>query len=695
MAVLVRDHFFIACSVRLLLLTGLLVLRATAIADTLPADSAPSTLGQVYPASYFDRFAPRTARDMLNQVPGFLPREIEDSRGLGQASSNVLINGARSSGKQDSALAELSRLPASAVTQIIIRDGASLGIPGLSGDVADVQVSETVASGTWLWRTHHRDRIDSVWPRFEASMTGSVRDWTWRVNAQNKQDRLGHWGDENVYGPDDELLETRDEFVTYNTDRPAGALALSWAPDSGDIANISLSYRQTRTDNDESSYRLPEDGRTPSLRYFDFVDNKWVAELSGDYLFALDDATVKLIAYQRFERAPRTATTTVFDVDQTERSRQVFKRRSNAGESILRGEYAWGVERAQTWQLAAEGVFNFIDANSTVLSSQNGDPLISNEIANGSSRVEERRYQASISHGRALGPRSRVQLTMGMERSSLQQSGNSGLQREFTRPKGQLSLSHQLHPATLLSARLAREVGQLNFFDFISSVDLDTNNAAAGNPQLVPPQTWLLELQLEQQLGVNGNLSLRLKYEDIEDIVDQIPIGNSEAAGNLDSAKRYGMQWVSTFYLDAAGLPGAQLRLDYLLQRSELSDPLTGEKRRINEDVISNLFAELRHDIPGSDWAWGVNYSRFREADVLRLDERSHSASDMGEAKIFAEHKNVYGMKLNLTIRNIFDTYDQFERSVFVERRDGPLDFRENRHRKFGPVYEIQLEGSF
>ncbi|MEM8499042.1 MAG: hypothetical protein AAF542_13525 [Pseudomonadota bacterium] len=658
------------------------------------ADQSDSATDQIYPASYFQRFSPRTARDMLNQVPGFLPREIEASRGLGQASSNVLINGARSSGKQNSALAELSRLPARSVIKIVIRDGASLGIPGLSGDVADVLLNETVTSGTWLWRTHHRDRIDSVWPRFEVSVTGAVKEWTWRINVQNKQDRLGHWGDESVFDAEGVVIETRDEFVTYNTDRPAAAVAFSWAPDSGDLANLSLSYRQDRTDNDESSFRLPVDGSDPTLRYFDFVDNQWVAELSGDYLFAFPDASLKLIAYQRLGKAPRTVTTDIFTLNEVELSRQIFQRRSRSGESILRSEYAWG-EQPQTWQLAVEGVFNFTDASSLVLSGENGDALVSAEIANGSSRVEERRYQATLSHGRALGSRTRAQLSLGIEQSNLQQSGDSGLQREFTRPKGQLSVSYQINPATLLSVRLAREVGQLDFFDFISSVNLDTNNAAAGNPDLVPPQIWLLELQLERQLGDSGDVSLTLKHEDIEDIVDQIPIGASEAAGNLDSATRYGMQWVSTLYLDQFGFKGGQLRLDYLLQYSELNDPLTGESRRINEDTISDFFAELRHDIPGSDWAWGINYARFREADVLRLDERSHSASDLGEAKIFLEHKNLFGLKLNVSARNLLDSYDQFERSVYVQRRDGPLDFRENRFRKFGAVYEIQLEGSF
>src|SRR5688500_6127305 len=46
---------------------------------------------KVYTPADFARFAPKTALDMLNQVPGFSIRgEDTASRGLGQASGNVL-----------------------------------------------------------------------------------------------------------------------------------------------------------------------------------------------------------------------------------------------------------------------------------------------------------------------------------------------------------------------------------------------------------------------------------------------------------------------------------------------------------------------------------------------------------------------------------------------------------------------------
>src|SRR6476619_6813709 len=65
-----------------------------------PAASEATTAGddagkQVYTPADFARFAPKTAYDMLVQVPSFSIRGADTERGLGQASENVLINGQR------------------------------------------------------------------------------------------------------------------------------------------------------------------------------------------------------------------------------------------------------------------------------------------------------------------------------------------------------------------------------------------------------------------------------------------------------------------------------------------------------------------------------------------------------------------------------------------------------------------------
>src|SRR5918997_849931 len=105
----------------------------------------------------FVRFAPRNALDMLRNVPGFTIREATQERGLGTATGNVLINGQRISGKSNDVVTELSQIPASNVVRIEIRDAATLDVPGLSGQVANVVVKAGGAmQGQFAWRPEFR-----------------------------------------------------------------------------------------------------------------------------------------------------------------------------------------------------------------------------------------------------------------------------------------------------------------------------------------------------------------------------------------------------------------------------------------------------------------------------------------------------------------------------------------------------------
>src|SRR3712207_6930707 len=96
---------------------------------------------------------------MLRSVPGCTIREATQERGLGTATGNVLINGQRISGKSNDVLTELGRIPAENVTRIEILDGATLDIPGLSGQVANIVAKSGGAmSGQYAWEPSFRQR---------------------------------------------------------------------------------------------------------------------------------------------------------------------------------------------------------------------------------------------------------------------------------------------------------------------------------------------------------------------------------------------------------------------------------------------------------------------------------------------------------------------------------------------------------
>ena len=97
-------------SVKLLLLAASALSSAPAIAEHAPQASAAATGKRVYTPADFARFAPKSAYDMLVQVPSFTIKTADTtSRGLGQASENVLINGQRITDKAGGAVDQLKR----------------------------------------------------------------------------------------------------------------------------------------------------------------------------------------------------------------------------------------------------------------------------------------------------------------------------------------------------------------------------------------------------------------------------------------------------------------------------------------------------------------------------------------------------------------------------------------------------------
>ncbi|GHB00965.1 hypothetical protein GCM10009069_24870 [Algimonas arctica] len=129
----------------------------------------------VYPASYFATYVPRTALDMVSRIPGFQIQQGDTNRrGLGQGGANILINGERLTGKSDP-FSQLEQLQASSVVEIRIREGATLSIPGLSGQVADIIVNQKAKlKGTWEWNPEFRKRIEPNLLKGEVNISGEA-----------------------------------------------------------------------------------------------------------------------------------------------------------------------------------------------------------------------------------------------------------------------------------------------------------------------------------------------------------------------------------------------------------------------------------------------------------------------------------------------------------------------------------------
>lgn len=659
------------------------------------AHAAPAPLHS-YTAEEFTRYAPKNALDMLRQVPGFVIREAAQERGLGEASGNVLLNGQRITGKGNDVLSELGRIPASTVLRIELLDAATLDIPGLSGQVANVVVQARGLSGQWAWRPEFRSYYtDPLLTRGELSANGQRGALEYTLGLANNASHGGAGGPTWISNADGSLREVRDDAWASEFNAPRLSARLKRAPEDGSTTTLNASYQRNHYDFEETGHRsgpgLPDRSREVQVG-----ERGYSHELGGDHTFPIGTGGLKLIGLHRavhreVEESIRTRRTDGTAPDTGSR----FLRDADEREAIARGEYRWKAAGAD-WQVSAEGAFNSleVDAGLWLLQPEGSfEPL---PLPGASATVKEDRYELMGSYGRPLATGLNLQLSAGAEHSWLRQAGGGGLSRTFLRPKGQLALAWSPSPALDVNARLQRRVGQLNFFDFLATVNLNDDRTNAGNPDLVPPQSWEMEVETSRKLGAWGNTSLRLYAHRVDDIVDIVPIGDAgQSPGNIDRATRHGAEWKASINLDPLGLGGVRLDARWWLQDSRVRDPLTGEHRRIGNSLIRFAQLTLRHDVPGTDWAWGGGASHELYARDVRLTEEGRRWEGPVWANVYIEHKNVAGLTLRATAGNQLGAMSRWDRTVYTGRRDGPIDYLEHRDRRIGPIFSFAVSGKF
>ncbi len=659
------------------------------------APSAPSEDPRTFTIADFEQFAPRNALDMVERIPGFSIRQAdEDQRGFGQADENVLINGQRISSKSTSATDALARIPAQNVERIEIVDGATLDIPGLSGQVANIIAKANGISGTWSYRQRYRENLEPALDWVEFSANGQTGTLGWTVGLETGPRRGTASGRENIFDGAGNLTEFRHETSRFLADEVTLSGSLNWAPSNGHIANLNGEYYIWEPDQKENSFVFAPDGTPIRETLFTSHEQEWSSEISGDYEFGLGVGRLKLIGLQRNEHSPIRSQFFGADLDGQNITNRIFEREVDESESILRGEYSWAGANGSDWQVSLEGALNTLDSEAQMFRSMSLETIAPVGMRDAVS-VEENRAEAFITHGRSLTPDLRLQVSLGAEQSEIMSDGPNGQTQSFTRPKGSASLAWDVNEKLTLNASVEREVGQLDFFDFVSNVDLNAGNNQTGNLDIVPDQRWIFSLEAERDFGSWGAVTAEVFYNDIEDLIDQVPIGMGEGPGNLDTASRYGLEFEGTLRLDNVGFTGAQLEYEGFFQDTFLDDPLTGFERDFSGNTIHWYMLQFRHDIPGTDWAWGINYETFQDSPTFRRDARIQFEQTNGFSWGFIEHKNIFGMTGTIFLANLLDSDERLERLVFSPDRTGQLTRVEDRNRNFGNILTLRLKGSF
>ena len=661
------------------------------------ANIAAEGQGRVFTPDYFTQFAPRNALDMVSRIPGFT---IDDGnngqRGLGQANQNVIVNGERFSSKSDSLREQLVRIPAADIIRIEILDGTALDIPGLSGQVANVVYKSNGTSGQFRWRAGFRPHnTEAQLYGGEISLTGSSGALDYTLSISNPNDRFGADGPTILTDAGGAVIEEQYSKFSGKYDNPKAAANLAY-DFGGDVkANLNLSYGADFLD-----LQIPETATRPNgevrTRSFINTEDGPEYELGGDIEFPLGPGKLKLIGLERFERDNSFSELVDSFNDGRDPMGFRFAQTDEIGERIGRFEYGWNMLQAD-WQVSGEAAFNRLSRASDLFELDGNGDFVRQDFAAGTGGVTEDRYEAILSVSKQLTPKLSLQATGGAEYSKIEQTGSAANSRSFQRPKGSLALAWKPKDDLDISLEVRRRVGQLSFGDFLASVSLQNENENGGNNALQPDQSWNVELEVNKGLGAWGSAKLQLRQAWFEDFVDFFPLENGgEGRGNIGSAERFHVEFNTTLKGEPIGFNGAQLELRAVKRWMSVTDPFTGLDRPFSQDLDRLLEMDFRHDVPGSDWAWGSGLFTNTNVPYSRRREVGRDYEGPTFVNLFVEHKDVFGLTVRGIWGNVLGARNKFDRTVFDGDRPGaPVLFNENTDRRIGPIFRLRVSGDF
>jgi hypothetical protein len=666
--------------------------------DQQPAPAAANGDAQVFEPAYFAQFAPRNALDMVDRIPGFSISGGNDQgqRGLGQATQNVIVNGERLSSKSESVRDQLRRIPATDVVRIEILDGNATSIPGLTGQVANVVYTSNGASGQFEWTTgFRRHNTEAQLFGGEISVIGSSGALDYTVSLSNENNRFGADGPVSITDRDGALIESQYSKLSGKFDNPKISTAFSYDFGGDVTANLNLSYGSDFFSRKEPETAIDSAGVTRTREALVEEDGPEY-ELGGDIQFPFGPGSLKLILLERFERDNYSSSVIDRLSDDSPPRGFRFEQTNGAGERIGRLEYDWKLWGAD-WQLSGEAAFNRLDRRSRLFELAPGGEFVQLAFPQGNGGVTEDRYDASLSISRSLSSTLSVQVIGAMEFSTIEQTGFAANSRSFKRPKGSFAATWKPRDDFDISVTLAKRVSQLSFGDFLASVSLNNDNQNGGNNELVPYQSYNVEIEANKTFGAWGSLKLEARKAWFEDFIDWFPLpGGGEARGNIGDADRLHLQANATINLDPLGFRGARVDLEVVKRDMNVIDPFTGLNRPFSYDQEGSFEINFRHDVPGTDWAWGANLDHFDQAPYARRFEIGREWEGKVFGSLFIEHKDVLGLTVRARANNLLGARDYFQRTVFDgPRPEGAVRFEEYRSRRIGPIFRLTVSGDF
>jgi hypothetical protein len=668
---------------------GFLLLLASLGVSTraLAADPVTNPFITSFPASYFATVQPSTAFDMLAFLPGYVFSESDsDVRGFSGAVGNVMIDGIRPANKQESLESVLRRIPAAGVDRIeLIRAGA----PGI-----EMQGQPALANIVRRREARTRGLVEAESAFYERGfraprLAGEISHRRTRDLIEFSAAVYETVDDEHGIGtrprvaPDGTVLRRS----AYTQDEGERIRELSGTYEhmlSNGRLRLSASVKADRTHADITEHiTFPSVSDSKVREFGDEEGSEFGVHFERQLV---GGRQLELLAMHRTsgERGGEieTAADTV----------TLFREDVDGSESIVRGVFRW-TPGGLSIETGIEGALNELDSRNSLEVDGAAMPL-----PGGNTRVAERRGEAFAHASWPLGTAWRIEAGSRFELSRLELSGDSDLSRSFFFAKPRVQATWSVSGHDRLRLLVERDAGQLIFGDFAGSASLSSSTVTAGNPDLVPEHTWRVEAAWERSLPESGALMLAVRHEQIDDLVDRVPIIADEpfdAVGNIGAGRRTELQLDLTLPLERIGIRSGLLRTSAVWRDSSATDPTTGESRPISEDLPREVEVHFSQQLPRARLRWGMDLRLASAAREHFFDEIRNERLGP-RLDVFAQFEATSAWHVGLFARNLTDRSSVREREIHDGLRSvAPPRYLETRTLRIGPYFGITARRTF
>ena len=656
----------------------------------------------IYESSYFAQYNAVSLTDMIRNIPGgetILRRgggqRGNNNRGFGAAAAQVLINGRRMSGKINNMSTALARIQATQVERIELIRGNAEGLDIRNeGIIYNVILQEgTENSFSSLLEVGVTD-IDgmSTEPGILGSYNANRGPLEFGLSYQYETRPRLNLVDEDVLNADRTPREFRSLFDAQTRAKHIFIGTVGYEFENGAILQLNGLYSDNENlhDRHEDQFLIAAGGvRTLNAIETGDIDSlNQEFEFGGDFEFDIGDLgrLKTMFVANRTENNDEI----IQDITGSKLTSRLFSSFADydEGETIVRSAMTSVIGR-HTLEYGVEAAFNSLDKTFAF----NNDPL-ENAI------VEEDRYELFITHSILLTQKLSLQSALTEEYSIIfQDREGQANERSFRYLKPRVELRYDLTPADQFRLLAERTVSQLNLNDFVASRNVDDDTINFGNPNLEPESIWSLSLGYEHRFANDaGSFELKALHENVSDHIDKILIGTDDSGiGNIGSGWRRNLEVNLNTRFDFIGLSSAVLTFSYTYEESEINDPFTGIKRRLRFSTPDYFQISYRHDLEGTNLAYGFN--AHRRSGRLRQDVSLSEVTDfeihLGTA--FIEYNFTSNVKVRFAGAHFLNDDARIFEKTFYEGNiaDSVINRIDFQDWRIHPDYVLSLQATF